>query len=146
MEPTATGNKPHVKRRNIMASKTKTVTASVVREWAKGIDLSKVEGLPENYSIGTRGRLHPAIRAEFAKKNKGVRYDVGYSEPKSVKVKTFMTNAKGGKTPLSKTVIVSEVRKAAQEAGVPVGERGMPQRAVLEAFARGDLKSLVPSA
>jgi hypothetical protein len=127
-----------------MASK-KNVTASVVRAWAKGVDLSKIEGLPKDYSVGERGRLHPAIRAEFEKSNRGVRYEVGYAEPKTVKVKTFKTNAKGGKTPLSKTVVISEVREAAREAGVRVGERGMPQRSVLEAFARGDLASLVPA-
>lgn len=127
-----------------MAS-TKNVTASVVREWAKSTDLSKIEGLPEGYTLGERGRLHPAIRAEFAKANKGVRYEVGYNEPKTVQIKTFKTNAKGGKTPLSKKVVVSEVRAEANRLGVPVGERGLPQRSVLEAFARGDLASLVPS-
>jgi len=126
-----------------MASK-KVVTGSVVREWAKNTDLSKVEGLPENYEVGTRGRLHPAIRVAFEKENKGLRYEVGHKEPKTVQVKTFKTNAKGGKTPLSKKVVISEVREAAAKAGVPVGERGMPNRTILEAFARGDLSTLAP--
>lgn len=124
-----------------MASK-KIVTASTVRAWAVE-NLSTIEGLPEGYKIGERGRLHPAVRAAFDKSHKAFRYEVGHIEPKTVTVKTFKPNSKGGKTPLTKKVIVSEVRKAAAEAGVKVGERGLPQRAVLEAFARGDLSSLV---
>jgi hypothetical protein len=120
-----------------MAS-TKIVTASVVREWAKGTDLTQIEGLPENYQIGTRGRLHPAIRAAFDKAHKGVRYEVGHKEAKTVQVTTFKTNSKGGKTPIRKKVDVAMARAAAKKAGLPVGERGMPNKAILMAFARGD--------
>jgi hypothetical protein len=120
-----------------MAS-TKIVTASVVREWAKGTDLTQIEGLPENYQIGTRGRLHPAVRAAFDKAHKGVRYEVGHKEAKTVKVTAIKTTDKGRKVPVTKNVNISEARKAAKAAGLPVGERGMPNKAILLGFVRGD--------
>jgi hypothetical protein len=119
------------------------VPANVVREWAKGADLSTVEGLPKDYTLGERGRLHPAIRAAFEKANKGVRYEVGHKEQTVHTVKTFKINKKGGKTPIQKKVSATAVREAALAAGVKVGERGVPQKAVMEAFVRGDLASLV---
>ena len=121
-----------------MAS-TKIVTASVVREWAKGLpDLTTIEGLPENYQIGDRGRLNPAVRVAFDKTHKGVRYEVGHKEAKTVKVTAVKTNDKGRKVPVTRKVNISEARAAAKAAGLPVGERGMPSKAILMGFVRGD--------
>lgn len=117
---------------------TKIVTASVVRNWANTTDLTKIEGLPENYAVGTRGRLHPAVRAAFDKAHKGVRYEVGHKEAKTVKVTAIKTSDKGRKVPVTKKVDIAAARKAAEDAGLPVGKRGMPSKAILMGFARGD--------
>jgi len=119
-----------------MAS-TKIVPASTVRQWAVE-NLTKIEGLPKDYQIGERGRLHPLVREAFTKANKGVRYDVGHKEAKTVKVTAVKTTESGRKVPVTKKVNISEARAAAKKAGVLVGERGMPQKAILLAFARGD--------
>lgn len=118
-----------------MAS-SKIVTASVVRTWAKE-NLSTIDGLPEGYEVGTRGRLHPAIRKAFDAQ-RGVRYEVGHKQPKTVKVTAVRTTDNGRKVPVTKHVNISEARKAAQKAGVPVGERGMLNKAILLGFVRGD--------
>lgn len=120
---------------------TKTVSANVVREWAKG---RTIEGLPEGHKIAVQGRLHPAIRDAFNAAHKGkAKYEVGHKTPKTVKVTAIRVNDKGRKTPVTKNVVVSEARAAALAAKVPnVGARGRLVEPVLQAFVLGDFSTL----
>lgn len=123
---------------------TSTVAANVVREWAKGTDLSKIKGLPENYTVGERGRLHPAIREAYAKSHRGKVYvEKTPKAPKAVKVTAVTTDAKGRKRPVTRSVVVSEARALAQAAGLTVGARGRLPKAVLQSAALGTLSARV---
>lgn len=125
-----------------MASKS-IVNPSAVREWVRE-NLDSIEGLPADYTVARQGRLHPAAIAAFNKANPKVKYTVGVHKADTVTVKAFVLNKKGGKTPVTKQVVVSEAREAAVKAGVPVGKRGRVPQSVLAAFATGTLAALVP--
>lgn len=130
-----------------MASK-KVANPSNVREWAKEA-LSKgqtIDGLPEGYTVGDRGRLHPAIREAFNKSHKSVKYTENVHAPKTVTVKTFRESTNGRKTPLVKQVVVSEARAAALAAGVALGKRGRVSADVLASYARGEYAPKAPEA
>jgi hypothetical protein len=122
----------------------KTVSANVVREWAKG---RTIEGLPEGHKVAVQGRLHPAIREAFNAAHKGkAKYVVGHKTPKTVKVTAMTVASNGRKRPITKAVNIAEARAAAVEAGVPnVGERGRLTQPVLTAFVLGDFTGLLPT-
>lgn len=127
-------------------SKKVVAVPSAVRSWARE-NLSSIEGLPEGYSVGDRGQFHPAIIAAYNKAHPRAKYvRSAYVDPGATrKVTAFKRNAKGGKTPVTKTVVVSEARKAAKAAGVPLGSQGRVPVAVLKAFVVGDFSSVLPT-
>ena len=127
-----------------MASK-RIADPSNVREWAKE-NLANVPGLPEGYTVARQGRLHPAIREAFNKANKGAKYVEGTSNPHTVTVKYTVTNKKGGKTPVTKSVNVKEARAALLAAKVEgVGQRGRLRHEHLVAVAKGEVTAPVES-
>ena len=101
-----------------------------VREWAEG------EGL---IPAGQRGRLGKAVIKAY-----NSTHGVKHTEREYVKtVKHSVKPPKGRK--IERTLVVGEVRKAAAEAGVKVGERGTLPTAVLDAYVLGTLSSLAPT-
>jgi len=121
-----------------MSNSSKVAVPSTVRAWAKE-NLSSIEGLPEGYVIGDRGQFHPAVIAAFNKKHPRRKYArSAYVNPGATrKVTAVTTNPSGRKTPVTKTVVVSEARAAAKAAGVPLGDKGRVPQSVLIDFVTG---------
>jgi hypothetical protein len=119
-------------------SNSKVAVPSAVRSWARE-NLSSIEGLPEGYTVGDRGQFHPAIIAAYNKANPRRKYvRAAYVNPgATVKVTVVKQNASGRKTPITKTVVVSEARAAAKAAGVPLGAQGRVPASVLSDFVLG---------
>jgi len=105
-----------------------TSGATAVREWAvqNGIEVPKT------------GRLADDIVERFNAQHKGKRYSPEHVDRYPWEAKP----AKGRK--VRKMINDREVRLAAREAGVPVGERGALRPEVKDAFVLGTLSALVP--
>lgn len=100
-----------------------------VREWA----------VAQGLSVPKTGRLADDIVAAFDKQHKGKRYAAGH-------VDRYPWTAKPEKgRKVTRKINDREVRQAAREAGVPVGERGALRPEVKDAYVLGTLDSLVPS-
>lgn len=115
---------------------------AVVRQWAKD-NLSSIEGLPEGYSIGDRGRLHPAVHKAFNKAHKNAKSVTGEFVPTTL-VRFKRTTANGRTVPGAKAVDLTQVRAAAKAAGVVVKDKGRLPEAVKQAYAAGTLADLAP--
>lgn len=98
-----------------------------VRAWAES------EGL---IGKGQRGRLGQTVIKAYNKA-----HGVKHTEAKFVPtVKHTVKPPKGRK--IERTLNVAAVRKAAAEAGVPVGRQGTLSKAVLDAYVLGTLDTL----
>jgi len=111
----------------------KTSSSDVVRAWA--VD----NGYPD--MAGKRGRIKNEVIEKFNEANKAAPYATGGKET-TVKVTAMVENSKGGKTPRTRQVVVSEVRTAALDAGVKVSPSGRLPDSVMEAFVAGTLSGL----
>lgn len=111
------------------ASNTVRVSASPaqVRAWAESQGLIKA---------GQRGRLGAPVIKAYNKSHAVKHTENGYLPT----VKHTAKPAKGRK--VTKTINVTQVREAAQKAGVKVGSRGTLPTAVLDAYVLGNLSSL----
>jgi hypothetical protein len=98
-----------------------------VRVWAEAQGLIKA---------GQRGRLGAAVIKAYNKSN-GVKHTESQFRPT---VKHTVKPDKGRK--IERTLVINDVRKAAAEAGVPVGKQGTLSTAVLDAYVLGTLDSL----
>jgi len=108
----------------------RNASADEVRTWAVSNGFPEVEG--------KRGRLKGEILTAFDKAHKSTPYKSGASRAgASVEVKTMRTLSSGKKVPVRKTVVVSEVRAAAVDAGVPVNPKGKVPDRILNAYVQG---------
>lgn len=104
----------------------KTAAPSEVRAWAR----------ENGHTVGDRGKMPPAVIAAFNKAHPRRKYDEGKHVP-LVKVTGVRQDKNGRKRAVTQNVNYTEVRAAAQAAGVPVGERGRIPSTVLSAFVAG---------
>lgn len=109
-----------------MSVATVRVSASptAVRAWAESVG-----AIP----AGQRGRLGADVIAAYNAKNGLKHVEKGFVKTKRVSAKP----AKG--RTVTRTVVVSEVRKAAKAAGHPVGARGRLDKSVFDAYVLGTL-------
>jgi len=122
------------RKRVINMAKNTKVSLATVREWAVEQGLVK---------SGQRGKLSADVIEAFEKANPGQKYDKEAAVlAKRVEVKAMRTNASGRKTPITRKVIVSEVRQAARAAGVSVPTKGRLTAPVLEAYVLDTLPAL----
>lgn len=121
-----------------MASR-KNVPASEVRAWLR--DNAEAVGVP---APGARGKLSEAQIKAFEKHNKGKAFSHAAYKPVR-KVTAVVTSDNGRKRPVTKNVNLPEVRAAAIDAGIPLGDRGRIPGKVLSAFVAGELTTLAAS-
>lgn len=106
-----------------------TSGSRAVRAWA----------VEQGISVPPTGRLADDIVERFNREHKGKRYAPGH-------VDRYPWTAKPPKgRKVTKQINDREVRQAAREAGVPVGERGALRPEVKDAYVLGTLSALVPS-
>jgi hypothetical protein len=115
----------------------KVAAPSSAREWAKA-NVENIAGLPEGYTVGNRGRLHPAVIKAYNKAHPRAKY-VTAAFVETVTVKGTRTLDSGRKVPFSQAVNVSEARAALVKAGQPVGKRGRIAQSLLVSFALGEV-------
>lgn len=121
-----------------MASR-KTVDAATVRAF---LIANPIEG----ETVGSRGKFSQAQIDRFnqAPENRNVKFTHNTHKP-TRKVTTVVVSESGRKVPRTMNVNLPEVRKAAQDAGYPLGDRGRIPAPVMEAFVAGSLPALVAS-
>ncbi len=115
------------------ASKTVVVTPAMVREWATA----------NGHTVPARGRLHGDIIEAYNKGNKtkfdsAVKADTG----KMIALKGKRKTESGRTIPWQKSVSTTEIRKAAIDAGIPLGSRGRMPAEVIQAYADNTLADL----
>lgn len=103
-------------------------TATTVREWAVQ------NGFPN--VAGQRGRLGTEVVAAFNRKHPRNKYVITYTKAEAPKVK--VTAKAPGKAPVTRKVVVSEVRAAARKAGVEVPSRGRLPQSILTRHVLGE--------
>lgn len=97
----------------------KNVSASVVRNWAKD----------NGHTVGTRGRINPAVITAFHKANRNMRYEVASeAEKPTVTVPVKVLDSLGRVQTKPVTVTTAEARDLL---GHPKGKRGRFNRADL---------------
>jgi len=104
-----------------------SASAKQVRTWAEGEGLIKPKG---------RGRLGASVIKAYNKTHSVKHTEAAFRPTVRHEVKP----PKGRK--VSRLINVNDVRKAAAEAGVPVGKQGTLSKAVLDAYVLGTLSSL----
>ena len=102
-------------------------TATVVRSWAEG------QGL---IGSGQRGRLGTEVVKAYNKAHPRNKYVITYTKAEAPKVK--VTAKAPGKAPVTRKVVVSEVRAAARKAGVEVPSRGRLPQSILTRHVLGE--------
>jgi len=109
------------------------VTPTDVREWAT----------KNGHTVSNRGRLHSTIIEAYNKSNK-VKYDSNIKPDAGsmVALKGKRKTESGRTVPWQKTVSTTEIRRAALEAGIPLGSRGRIHADVLQAYADNTLADL----
>lgn len=104
-----------------MASR-KNVTASTVRDWAKGEAGAKALTEAGAKFPGTRGRLDPTTIAVFHKANPRLRYETASEAEKPTITVPVVGLDKAGRKTTRKVTITTEAARAAL--GHPKGKRG----------------------
>lgn len=118
-----------------MANNKRTASPADVRTWAR----------ENGHTVGTRGRFAPALVKAYNAAHKGAPYvEAAFIETR--KVTATVTDKRGRKRPVTRSVSLPEVRKAAAAAGVKVGERGRIGSTVLAAYVSGDWSALTGTA
>lgn len=109
------------------------VTPTDVREWAT----------KNGHTVSNRGRLHSTIIEAYNKSNK-VKYDSNIKPDAGsmVALKGKRKTESGRTVPWQKTVSTTEIRRAALEAGIPLGSRGRIHADIMQAYADNTLADL----